>query len=275
MNVVLRAALHVHSTWSYDGRWTLAAITKAFSARHYDVVMVTEHDQGFNEERRRAHRDACQSASTDRLLLIPGIEYSDAANTVHTLVWGDVPFLGSGQETLSVLERAWERGGACVLAHPSRRAAWKVFRKEWLKYLSGIELWNRKTDGWAPSLEAGELIAETGARALVGVDFHSAKEFFPLAVHFQAAGKPEERKILEALRLGSYHCEAFGRDVQAFTGGIGGGTTRLLESNRRRAARAYRALKRWAGAVRQVPPRVLGRNKRENPAPAAVSADEP
>jgi predicted metal-dependent phosphoesterase TrpH len=239
--MVLRAALHAHSNWSYDGQWELPRIAGAFAARGYDLLFMTEHDLEFSEERRRAHRDACENASTDRLLIIPGIEYSDPPNIVHILVWGDVPFLGTGKGTQSVLERAAEHGGVCVLAHPSRRAAWQSFRKEWLRYLAGIEVWNRKADGWSPSVEAQRLISQTGALPVVGLDFHCAKQFFPLSVCLNIEGKPDEGKALRALRLGLYNCEAFGVGLKTFTGGIGGNTTRMLESGRRFAARTFRS----------------------------------
>lgn len=232
--------MHVHSTWSYDGKWELPKLANAFASRGYNVALMTEHDLGFNEERRRAHRDACRAASTDQLLVLPGIEYSDPSNTIHILVWGDVPFLGAGQDTQRMLERAAEHGGVCVMAHPSRRAAWQKFQMEWLKFLAGIEVWNRKTDGWSPSKDARKLILQTGASPVVGLDFHSARQFFPLTVCLNVEGKAEEAKILDALRRHSYHCEAFGVDVKTFMDGFGLSATSVLEAGRRFAASAVR-----------------------------------
>ena len=88
------AACHVHSDWSYDGKWALPALADEFARRGYRILFMTEHDRGFTEDRRREHRAACAKASSGRILVVPGIEYSDAANIVHVLVWGDVPFLG-------------------------------------------------------------------------------------------------------------------------------------------------------------------------------------
>src|ERR1700730_3247172 len=240
MAMPLRAALHVHSTWSYDGQWQLPRIASVFATRGYNFLLMTEHDLGFSEERRRAYSDACAISSTDQLLIIPGIEYSDPSNSVHTLVWGDIPFLGAGKETQFVLERAAEHGGICVLAHPSRRAAWQIFRKEWARYLAGIEVWNRKTDGWSPSREAQKLILQSGASPIVGLDFHSAKQLFPMAVCLNIDGGLNEGKALAALRLGSFSCEVFGIKLNRFTGGLGGSPTRVLEAGRRLAARTYR-----------------------------------
>jgi len=236
----IRAAMHVHSTWSYDGHWALDRIVPEFTRRGYQVLLMTEHDLGFSEERRQQYWAACRQASTDRLLVIPGMEYSDPSNTIHLLVWGDIPFLGAGQETMTVLEKVTAAGGVCVLAHPSRRSAWRLFRSEWRQHLAGIEIWNRKTDGWAASAEATRLIAETGARATVGLDFHSAKQLFPLAVLLELEGRPEEAKVLAALRRGAFRGEALGREVTAFTGKIAGPATRVLEGGRRLAARTYR-----------------------------------
>jgi hypothetical protein len=251
--MLMKAALHIHSVWSYDGRWTLDQIVRVFSKRGYNLLFVVEHDQGFSEERRRAHRAACEKASTGDLLIVPGIEYSDSRNIVHTLVWGDVPFLGAGQETQRVLEGAAGRGGVCVFAHPSRRAAWQIFRKDWVKYLSGIEVWNRKTDGWSPSRDAERLVAETGVPPVVGMDFHSPKELFPLALHLQGAGRIEERAALEALRLGAYRCEAFGKDLRFFTNGVGAHAAGLLESTRREAARHFHFLRRYVAKAKAAP----------------------
>lgn len=237
----IRAAVHIHSTWSHDGSWNLASITGAFIARGYNLILMSEHDQGFTEERLRAYRVACADASSDHLLVIPGIEYSDPLNKVHTLVWGDVCFLGAGTETQHVLEHATAQGGVCVLAHPSRQAAWQEFRKEWLRYLTGVEIWNRKTDGWCPSPEAMEIIDHTGAAPIVGHDFHSTKQFFPFSVSFPINGLPTKDNVLDALRQGTFHCEVFGMDLRSFTSGITYFSIKLLEKSRRLAARASRS----------------------------------
>jgi hypothetical protein len=115
-----------------------------------------------------------------------------------------------------------------------------MFRKEWVKYLLGIEVWNRKTDGWSPSREAQKLILQSGALPIVGLDFHSAKQLFPMALRLNVDGSLNEGNALVALRLGSFSCEVFGIRLNRFTAGLGGPTTRVLESGRRLAARTYR-----------------------------------
>ena len=47
----IRAAVHVHSEWSYDGSWPLTRIATAFSRRGYRAVLMAEHDRGFDAHR--------------------------------------------------------------------------------------------------------------------------------------------------------------------------------------------------------------------------------
>jgi hypothetical protein len=129
--ILIRAACHVHSDWSYDGQWPLERIATAFSRRGYRVVMLTEHDRTFDEPRRLEYREACHRASSDRILLLPGIEYSDSASCVHLLTWGDVPFLGVDVKTEGALAAVAGSGGVAVFAQPTRREAWKVFNRAW------------------------------------------------------------------------------------------------------------------------------------------------
>jgi len=203
------AACHVHSVWSYDGSWELEALSQSFSSRGYRVLMMTEHDRGFTRERLEENRAACSRVSSDKILVVPGIEYSDAANRVHVLVWGDVPFLGEGLPTGEMLAKVSLAGGLAVLAHPSRKEAWKSFEPAWTDALLGIEVWNRKYDGWAPSVNATTLLQETGATQFVGLDFHTDRQFFPLGMALDIPGEVSEDSVLDALRAGRCSARAF------------------------------------------------------------------
>lgn len=268
----LRAAFHVHSNWSYDGRWTLSQIAKEFKARGYDAVLMTEHDLGFSEELRRAHREACRQESTNDILLIPGVEYSDPSNTVHTLIWGNVPFLGAGRETTYVLQESQENGGVCVLAHPSRRGAWKVFSTEWTPYLAGIEVWNRKTDGWSPSPDGLRLAASTGVEQVVGLDFHSANQFFPLSMRIPIEGKVDEEGILNALKRRACSCDAMGVDLKRFSSSTFLlSSTRVLEVARRSAVRSVRFMRRYLPRTRSGEPAHPNESDKKTSSPSLSS----
>ena len=53
------AVCHVHSKWSYDGSWSLEALSANFSRRGCRVLMMTEHDRGFTAARLAEYREAC------------------------------------------------------------------------------------------------------------------------------------------------------------------------------------------------------------------------
>lgn len=236
----VRVACHVHSDWSYDGKWSLSEIASAFSKRGYQAVMITEHDRGFDESRRMDHREACRRASTEKILLIPGIEYSDKSNILHFLVWGNVPFIGSGLASDEILITAQNSGGIVVFAHPSRREAWKLFNPDWANKLAGIELWNRKTDGWASSADARPLLNASGALPFVSLDFHEKRQFFPLAMNLEISPPITEANVLELIRAKHCSFEAFKFPVRFFSYGITAKGFGTAESLRRRAASIYR-----------------------------------
>ncbi|MGB8324092.1 MAG: PHP domain-containing protein [Candidatus Acidiferrum sp.] len=204
------AACHVHSKWSYDGSWSLEDLSARFAARGYRILMMTEHDRGFTVDRLAQYRQACAKASSDAIFVLPGIEYSDAANRVHVLVWGPVPFLGENLPTLEMLQAVKAANGFAVLAHPSRKDAWKSFEPSWTDKLLGVEVWNRKYDGWAPSKTAPDLVQTTGAVPFVGLDFHTHRQSFPLAMALDLQGASvSEASILDALSLRRCSARAF------------------------------------------------------------------
>lgn len=240
MHPVIRAACHIHSDWSYDGSWSLERLAASFGRRGYGALLLTEHDKGFSEARRMEHREACRKASTGGMLVIPGIEYSDAANVVHILVWGDIPFLGEGTPTIQLLTAVQEQRGVAVLAHPSRRQAWMQVQPSWFKSLDGIEAWNRKADGWAPSRAGACLLGRSGLLPFVGLDFHTRRQFFPLSMQVPIEGIPTEDAVIEEIRNGSCRAYAMGRSLEDKALRIGQPLLAALERMRRSGSRMIR-----------------------------------
>ena len=241
---LVRAVCHVHSEWSYDGKWSLEQLAASFAKRGYKIVLVTEHDKGLDESKRLEHRAACLTASSEKILLIPGIEYSDPTNVIHLLVWGDVPFVGSGAEPEQVLAAAQQYGGIVILAHPSRKEAWKRFDPNWSDKILGIEFWNRKTDGWAPSKHAWPLLEMTNSAPFAGLDFHDSRQFFPMTTLVETQGPISEATVLAALRARRCKSKVFGLEAPALANGLHAGALHGAELLRRVAARLYRSTAR-------------------------------
>lgn len=230
----VRVAAHVHSSWSYDAEWSLADIALAFQRRRYDVVLMSEHDRGFDQRRWTEYQKACVAASADDIILVPGIEYEDADNVVHTPVWGEnVPFLGSGRPTLELLRLARAEGAVTVLAHPWRRNAISRYQPEWAPLLSAVEIWNRKYDGVAPHRDTAKFANRQGFAPFVSLDFHTRRQFFPLAMSISLPDRPSPVSLIEAIRGGRCRAEFLGLSALRFTGGFEGATLRALEAARR------------------------------------------
>lgn len=236
----IRAAPHVHSDWSYDGSWTLDALARLFGRLGYDAVLMAEHDLGFDQERWDAYREACARASTDDVLLVPGIEYSDADNRIHVPTWGAGKFLGEGVPTGELLGQVEEAGASAVLAHPARRGAADAFEPDWARRLVGVEWWNRKYDGYAPGPITGRTLGAHGAVPFVGIDFHTARQLMPLAMVIDVDGPASVDAVFAALRQRRCRPEAFGLPALRFTDGRGFRAVDALETTRKRVAKMLR-----------------------------------
>jgi hypothetical protein len=287
----VRAAAHVHSAWSDDASWPLSRIAAAFARLRYSVVLMAEHSRGFSAAKWQEYTEACREQSNERVTLVPGIEYGDEDDVVHIPVWGRVPFLGEAPCITTLLGEVTEAGGTAVWAHPWRRDAWQRFDPSWRQHLAGVEVWNRKYDGIAPSRRSVELSHRHETRPFVALDFHTRRQLFPLSLALQVersthsvtapanlpsvparpppgparlspgparlspvpARAPSAPASLQprpacpplvsvddvyaALRAGRFSPRAFGLPLDRLTGGVPGGTLRMLELGRRVVAR--------------------------------------
>jgi hypothetical protein len=167
---------------------------------------------------------------------------------VHVPVWGAEDFLGAGRPTQELLADARAASAFAMLAHPARRDAWRALSAECLALASAVEVWNRKYDGWAASAVALELASRHGLAPFVGLDFHTARQFFPLGMCDPSPG-PEPlsvESVLGALYAQSLVPTAFTLPARRFTTGPGLNAARAGEFTRRRLARALRPARRFA-----------------------------
>jgi hypothetical protein len=248
----VRAAAHVHSEWSDDASWPLGRIAAAFGRRGYRVVLMCEHSRGFTAAKWHEYVQACEAASSRRVTLVPGIEYGDGDDVVHIPVWGRVPFFGEAPRTGALLGAVSEAGGTAVWAHPWRRDAWQRFDPSWSRYLSAVEVWNRKYDGIAPSRRSLELSRRAGTRPFVSLDFHTRRQLFPLSLRLGLDGPtgPEgvrapqppvpPDQVYAALQAGRFTARALGVALDRLTSGLPAATLRTLEAGRQFAARLSR-----------------------------------
>jgi hypothetical protein len=244
--MMVAAACHIHSEWSYDAKWPLRDLAAEFARRGYRVLLVTEHDRNFSELRFQQHRNACADASSRGLLVVPGIEYSDPGNVIHVLTWGMASFIGEGLPTGQVLAEVRANNAVAVLAHPARRKAWLSYDHSWSAYLAGIEIWNRKYDGWAPSPVATSLLRGTDLVPFASLDFHQRNQLFPLSMQLDISGPITEESVVNCIRARHCHATAFSQPAEKFLTGWRRFSLPPIEKMRRNAASVYRSIKSFS-----------------------------
>ena len=178
---MLNVYSHLHTNFSYDGRWPLEKVASAFRKLGADILLVSEHSQRLGSEKWKNYRGLCKELSNEKIRIIAGVEYSTPKNCIHFPTWGIEEYLGEELEPEKILEAARSHGAWCILAHPERRAAWNAFDSAWpSKGLCGVEVWNRKTDGLTPSSKGLELASNHSLTPVASVDFHGPKQLYPL-----------------------------------------------------------------------------------------------
>jgi hypothetical protein len=108
--------------------------------------------------------------------------------------------------------------------------------------LNAIEIWNRKYDGIAPSRQLRQFAVQQSIDPFVSLDFHTKRQFFPLAMSVTLSKEPSVISIVNAIRDGDFRPEFFGMSALRFTRGIEGTALRSLEKFRRVVRRPLRVL---------------------------------
>lgn len=200
----IRSLFHIHSDWSYDGKWSLEKITKVFRRLGIRAIFTFEHDRDYTQKKWQEYREYCASLSNEEFIIVPGIEYSDPNNRVHICVSGLDRFLGEGLDIDYLLKKIKEHKGTAILAHPARKSAWKDFKPSWAEALLGVEIWNRKVDGWTFNRKSLQLVKENKLFPFIGLDFHRKRQIFPLWLKLEVEKPLSIVNMNEALQKGNF-----------------------------------------------------------------------
>ena len=201
---MLKAALHVHSTYS-DGEFTLPALKQLFLDDGCSVVGITDHDDHFTPPKLADYINECAALSDENFLFLCGLEYR-CEQEMHILGYGST-VLADTQDPQRILRHIAEHDGIPVIAHP------KDSMFPWIESFEtlplGIETWNSKYDGqYAPRPGTFELLhrlraRRPGMKAFYGQDLHWKKQFRGLFTHLHCT-MLDRRAILDTLTAGNY-----------------------------------------------------------------------
>jgi len=200
----VKALLHVHSRFSYDGENTLEDLSAWGRGRGLDAILLSEHVNGFDEAKMRALVDGCEALRGRGAELVPGLEFA-VRGGFHLLGYGIAHYraLTDPAEAVRFIR---DQGGLAVLAHPGRyRGRWPA--DDVVDALDGVEAWNARYDGrFMPS---GALLGESarwrrngsGPRLYGGQDLHAVAAH--RLVVTEAAGARTAAELVNRLRSGT------------------------------------------------------------------------
>lgn len=209
----MRALVHVHSTYSYDGESSLAEIADWSTRRGIQRVFLTEHTNDFGGDKMRRFVSECAALSGPGFRLVPGLEFP-VRGGFHILGLGVTDYrpLVEGPDVARFVR---DCGGVSVLAHPARYAGrWP--EPETTTLLDAVEAWNARYDGrFLPSGRVFASLARLGRRNsdlrfLGGQDLHRVSGHRLVTVECDD-GADDPRVLLA-------HGVTFGVGLQRFSG---------------------------------------------------------
>src|SRR5688572_25862195 len=202
--LTVRAAMHVHSTWS-DGELSLRDVRDRFVADGCRLVCMSDHADTFDADKLAAYVNECRALSSAQVRVLPGLEFS-CADRMHIVGYGVTSLVDSTVPAV-VIEHIRRAGCVSVIAHPAPEHLVAIPAFSVLP--DGIEAWNTKYDGPAAPRPAVFNLVGTLRRqhpqllAFYGLDYHWKQQFRGLFVDVTLEG-PDETAVLDALRRGRF-----------------------------------------------------------------------
>jgi hypothetical protein len=188
---LIRADLHIHTTYSDDSTVTpKALVEKLVAHKSVKAAAVTDHDttNGLEETRRLA------KAYPD-ILIIPGVEISTKEGDI--LVLGAETTPPKPWTTQNIVDFAQTNNYVSIVAHPYREYGMGDLARNYK--FDAIEVINGESTPQA-NKQAHELAKTMKLPGTAGSDAHSPKE--PLTVYTEIQASLNVDEILKAIKKG-------------------------------------------------------------------------
>ncbi|MGB9914314.1 MAG: PHP domain-containing protein [Candidatus Bathyarchaeales archaeon] len=188
---MIRADLHIHTTYSYDSSITPKALVETLVAHNsVKVAAVTDHDsvEGLSITRKLA-------AAYPDILIIPGVEISTSEG--DTLILGTTELPPKPWTVESIIDFARESGCVSIAAHPYREYGMGDLARNY--QFDAVEVLNGASSPFA-NKQAHELAKLMGVSGVAGSDAHQPAELCNVYTEIQAGLDVDE--ILKAIKKG-------------------------------------------------------------------------
>lgn len=159
----MKADLHIHSSFSNDGRVSPEEIVDVALERGMGCIAITDHN----------HFEAYDTIKDDgRIIVIPGEEVSSKEG--HILAYGIDSHIPRGLSVQDTIDAIHDAGGYAFAAHPYRW--WSGLGEETvLKYpFDGLEAANSRSYG-KDNKKSAELAERVGKPVSAGSDAHTKR----------------------------------------------------------------------------------------------------
>jgi predicted metal-dependent phosphoesterase TrpH len=199
---LIRADLHIHTTYSDDSTVTPKALVEKLAAHNsIKAAAVTDHDtvNGLNETRKLA-------AAYPDILIIPGVEISTPKGDILVLGAEETPPQPWTVE--NVVDFARDNDYVSVVAHPYREYGMGDLARNYK--FDAIEVLNGESTPHANKL-AHDLAKSMKLPGTAGSDAHNPSE--PLTVYTEIQAGLNVDEILKAIKKGLVSAHSAARSI--------------------------------------------------------------
>ena len=210
---MVKGFLHIHTVISGDSSLPLANIKEIGLSKNFSFALLTEHYEKIKGiEQYIKYVQECKEISDESFLLVPGVEIA-INKKLHILILNFLPKNWMRDKDWSSFFQSLNEDSICVLAHPNPPFIDLLREVEpYLKYLRGIEVWNRKYDGhFFPSSKKMKfyqnMLKKNGNLLFfAGLDAHSVEELFNIGIALDENTERLQNKqsIIKEIKKGNF-----------------------------------------------------------------------
>jgi len=172
----VKGIIHCHTTYSYDGKLTVAELCDLLRRETFDFVALTEHTEGLTPSHYIELVRECEAQSDEKFVAVPGLELR-CGDGIEMAGIGLSRWLDDCPPS-SAAAAIRDAGGYAIWVHPFKKGNWGGPFLD----CDGVEVLNGKVDGvLAPDLALRKEYARQrregrSFHAIFGLDFHNLRQ---------------------------------------------------------------------------------------------------